>query len=95
LTIDNVQLIENDVKESKIMQAYEGYLENGQFFPFGTQKQIPGIQHVVVTVLGEGQEELKRRAAMKLFSELEKGRASGEKNGWLSEEEADVLIDSL
>jgi hypothetical protein len=76
------------------MQAYEGYLENGQFFPFGTQKQITGIQHVVVTVLGEGQDELKRRAAVKLLSELEIGRKAGEEQGWLSKEEARAIIES-
>ena len=77
------------------MQAYEGYLDNGRFIPFGAQKQITGIQHVVVTVLGEGEEELKQRAAFKLLSELEAGRKAGEEQGWLSKEEARTIIENL
>jgi len=77
------------------MQAYEGYLEDGRFFPFGVQTKIAGRQRVIVTVLGDEQRELKRQAELKLFAELEEGRKSGEEKGWLSEEEADALIDSL
>ncbi|MBO6301538.1 MAG: prevent-host-death protein, partial [Ruminiclostridium sp.] len=37
----------------------------------------------------------KQRATIKLLSELAKGEASARKHGWLSEEEADRLIDDL
>jgi hypothetical protein len=35
------------------MQAYEGYFENGRFFPIGPQVSIPGRRHVIVAVLDE------------------------------------------
>ncbi|MCL1866611.1 MAG: hypothetical protein FWF82_04305 [Oscillospiraceae bacterium] len=75
------------------MQAYEGYLENGQFFPFGKQV-ITGRQRVTVTVLDDEQRELRRQAELKLFAELEKGRKSGEEQGWLSKEEARAIIEN-
>ncbi|MBO6230118.1 MAG: type II toxin-antitoxin system Phd/YefM family antitoxin [Ruminiclostridium sp.] len=37
----------------------------------------------------------KQRATIKLLSELAKGEASARKRGWLSEEDADRLIDEL
>jgi len=76
------------------MQAYEGYLEDGRFFPLGTQAKLTGRQRVIVTVLDD-EKELKKQAARQLMTELEKGRKSAEEKGWLTEEEADVLIDAL
>jgi len=35
------------------MQAYEGYLENGQFFPIGQPIQIVGRHRVIMTVFDE------------------------------------------
>ena len=35
------------------MQAYEGYLENGRFYPIGQSMKIQGRQRVILTVLGE------------------------------------------
>jgi hypothetical protein len=77
-----------------MMQAYEGYLKDGRFFPFGTQTEMTGTQHVIVTVLGESKDELKWQAERKLLAELELGRKSGEEQGWLSKEEARTFIES-
>jgi len=77
------------------MQAYEGYLENGQFFPIGINPSMVGRQRVIMTVLGDEKKELKRQAETWLLTELEKGKKSAEEKGWLSEEEADALIDAL
>ena len=35
------------------MQAYEGYLENGRFYPIGKQVHLAGRRRVVVTVVDE------------------------------------------
>jgi len=35
------------------MQAYEGYMENGQFFPVEQQMRISGRRRVILTVLDE------------------------------------------
>ena len=35
------------------MQAYEGFLENGQFFPIGVATRITGRRRVIMTVLNE------------------------------------------
>jgi hypothetical protein len=35
------------------MQAYEGFIENGQFFPIGTPTRITGRRRVIMTVLDE------------------------------------------
>ena len=38
------------------MQAYEGYLENGQFSPLEIHRSISGRRRVIVTVLDEQRE---------------------------------------
>jgi len=74
------------------MQAYEGYLENGRFFPLGNQ-DITGRQRVIVTVLGEEKNAMTRQQAMAiLLEELEKGRKSAEEHGWLTADEVDALL---
>jgi len=37
------------------MQAYEGYLENGQFFPIGVNTRIVGRHKVIMTLLDDAQ----------------------------------------
>ena len=34
-----------------MLQAYEGYLENGRFYPVGSPVNIEGRRRVIVTVL--------------------------------------------
>ena len=42
------------VKEMIIMlEAYEGYLEDGQFFPLGAQINIANRRRVILTVLDD------------------------------------------
>jgi hypothetical protein len=41
------------VKELNVMQAYEGYFENGQFYPVGRNIRIPERRRTFVTVLDE------------------------------------------
>jgi len=77
------------------MQTYEGYLEDGRFFPYGKQTKIAGRQQVIVMVLGEEQKELRRQAELKLFAELEKAENIEKEKGLLSEEEADSIIANL
>jgi hypothetical protein len=76
------------------MQAYEGYMENNQFFPFGEQK-ITGRQRVTVTVLSEEEQKLKHEAEQWLLAELEKGRKSAEEKGWLTADEVDALLEDI
>jgi len=35
------------------MQAYEGYFENGSFYPIGITKRIPERKRTIITVLDE------------------------------------------
>lgn len=35
------------------MQAYEGYIENGRFYPMGQSFELQGRRRVIVTVLDE------------------------------------------
>ncbi|MCL2544729.1 MAG: hypothetical protein FWE77_02290 [Clostridia bacterium] len=35
------------------MQAYEGYIEDGRFYPIGQPFEIPGRRRVILTVLDE------------------------------------------
>jgi hypothetical protein len=35
------------------MQAYEGFIENGQFYPIGVSTRITGRRRVIMTVLDE------------------------------------------
>jgi len=57
------------------MQACEGYVENGQFYPVGTLIQSPGRFRAILTVLDEptlDDETSKRLAAIdKFFDEIE------------------------
>jgi hypothetical protein len=56
------------------MEAYEGYLENGQFFPLGTQPNIIGRRRVILTVL----DELKNDEVAKKLAESEKRKLLNE-----------------
>jgi len=85
-------IIEMKVMGVKIMQAYEGYLEDGRFFPFGAKADFKERQRVIVTVLGDEKTELRRQAEAMLFAELEKAEKTEREKGLLSEEEADALI---
>ena len=38
------------------MQAYEGYVENGRFYPIGLLTRIAGRQRAILTVLDEPME---------------------------------------
>ena len=57
------------------MRAYEGYIENGQFFSIGTPMFTKGRQRVIITVLDttpetETPEELSRNEYFTLLDEL-------------------------
>ena len=43
------------------MQAYEGYMENGQFFPAGQPVKMPGRRRVILTVLDEPTPETNKK----------------------------------
>jgi hypothetical protein len=63
------------VKELKVMQAYEGYIENGHFFPAGQTMRVKGRRRAFITILDEptrDDETTRRLAALdKFFSEIE------------------------
>jgi len=40
-------------KVLKIMQTYEGFIENGQFYPIGMPAHITGRHRVIMTVIDE------------------------------------------
>jgi hypothetical protein len=50
------------------MQAYEGFIENGQFYPIGTPTRIKGRRRVIMTVLDEPKQEKTK----KTLNEIEK-----------------------
>ncbi|MCL2638288.1 MAG: hypothetical protein FWD48_07935 [Oscillospiraceae bacterium] len=81
------------------MQSYEGYLEDGRFFPFaGTQVALNGRRRVTVTIFDEEIAEAKRQAELKLFAELAKAERIEEEQGeecLLTPDEVDALIDSI
>jgi hypothetical protein len=51
------------------MQAYEGYIDNGKFFPTGILMRITGRRRVIVTVLDEP-EEMPQEKYLSLLDEL-------------------------
>jgi len=62
-------------KEKNIMQTYEGYVENGRFFPVGGSLSVTGRRRAFVTVLNEparDDETVRRLGALdKFFAEIE------------------------
>jgi hypothetical protein len=74
------------------MQAYEGYLEDGRFFPFGKEPNLVGRQKVIMTVIGDADKELLWHAERMLFAELEKGRKSADEKGWYTADEVDTML---
>jgi hypothetical protein len=78
------------------MQAYEGYLEVGRFFPFaGTQIALNGRRRVTVTIFDEEVAEAKRQAELKLFAELAEAEKIEEEQGeecLLTPDEVDALL---
>ena len=57
------------------MQAYEGYIENGQFTPIGLSARITGRRRVIMTMLDEpaeieATEEMPRRDYLAVLDEL-------------------------
>jgi len=57
------------------MQTYEGYVENGRFFPVGGSLSVTGRRRAFVTVLNEparDDETVRRLGALdKFFAEIE------------------------
>ena len=57
------------------MQTYEGYVENGQFFPVGSSLSVTGRRRAFVTILNEpacDDETVRRLGALdKFFTEIE------------------------
>jgi hypothetical protein len=82
-------------KGRDIMQAYEGYLEDGQFYPTVTQTALKGRRRVIMTVLDEERGDEKRGAEVRLFAELARAEKTELEKGLLSEEEADAMLASL
>lgn len=61
------------------MQAYEGYFENGHFFPIGQTVSIQGRRRVVMTVLDDSAPEQTETTQAKAWREFfETVNASGE-----------------
>ena len=58
-----------------MLQAYEGFLEEGQFYPIGSPVSIQGRRRVIVTILDESErdnETARRLGALdKFFAEVE------------------------
>jgi hypothetical protein len=52
------------------MQAYEGYLENGHFFPFDTEAMFKGRRKVRMTVLEEDEQNMSEKDIMAISSRL-------------------------
>ena len=62
-----------------MLQAYEGYLERGRFYPIGPPINVQGRRRVIVTVLDElmpQQKETQQATAWREF--FEAVNASGE-----------------
>ena len=62
-------------KEHTAMQAFEGYLENGRFFPIGKPMRIVGRRRVRMTVLDEpaellGTGDMSREEYLAIIDEL-------------------------
>lgn len=78
------------------MQAYEGYLEDGRFFPFsGTHATLKGRRRVTVTVFDEEKAEEKRQAELKLLAELAEAEKIEMEQGeecLLTPDEVDALL---
>jgi hypothetical protein len=53
-----------------MLQAYEGYLEKGRFFPIGPQVSIRGRRRVIVTVLDEPTPEQKETSQAQAWREF-------------------------
>ena len=51
-------------------QAYEGYLENGRFYPIGQPPGIQGRRRVILTVVEEKQVEPKETQQAKAWREF-------------------------
>ena len=58
-----------------MLRAYEGYLEQGRFYPTGPPVSIQGRRRVIITVLDEPErddETVRRLAALdKFFADVE------------------------
>ena len=52
------------------MQAYEGYFENGLFYPIGAPVSIQGRRRVILTVLDEPVSENKETPQAKAWREF-------------------------
>jgi hypothetical protein len=62
-----------------MLQAYEGYLEKGRFYPLGSPMSIPGRRRVIVTVLDETTPEQKETSQATAWREFfDAVNASGE-----------------
>ncbi|MCL1824240.1 MAG: hypothetical protein FWG44_08560 [Oscillospiraceae bacterium] len=80
------------------MQAYEGYLEDGQFFPFETKTNIKGRRRVIVTLLDEEQGISIKQAEKMLLAELEKAEKTEAEQGeecLLTPDEVDALLKDI
>jgi hypothetical protein len=53
-----------------MLQAYEGYLEKGRFFPIGAPMNIQGRRRVIVTVLDEPAPESKETQQAKAWRDF-------------------------
>jgi len=57
------------------MQTYEGYVENGQFFPIGSNLSVTGRRRAFVTILNEPARDdetaCRLDALDKFFAEIE------------------------
>ena len=49
------------------MQAYEGYIENGQFYSVGRTVQVPERRRVIITILDEPVKLSKKKKDGKTF----------------------------
>ena len=62
-----------------MLQAYEGYLERGRFYPLGSSMSIQGRRRVIVTVLEDTAAEQKETSQAGAWREFfETVNASGE-----------------
>ena len=68
------------------MQAYEGYVENGQFYPVGQDIRIQGRRRAFVTVLDEPVKSPKIEDDKAFWAEFDRMTAE-------SSDENDLLLD--
>ena len=86
------------MKGGKIMQAYEGYFENGQFYPVVKTANRPGRQRAFLMVLNESAESLKPKGTegfLEGLNRLTKEAASEEKElraAWLKKLDAAINL---